>query len=196
MKLDTVSWGPLKLLKRTFLTNAYMYGKQCEIMQIILQCNRKKGKAIQSLGAYLHWHKRGTFMPSQIPRPTWALICLWNSRGIGWLVHLMTSCQEPTYDERLTWEGRSDKMVQVWKIIKQSLNQQMCCPNNMVKILKIDSFAFRATRCVRFTMITISWIMLFSYTGVQNWSNRELYFHNSSTLMLQTRNQDVEYIEA
>ena len=101
----------------------------------ILQCNRKKGKAIQSLGAYLHWHKRGTSMPSQIPRPTWALICLWNSRGIGWLVHLMTSCQEPTYDERLTWEGRSDKMVQVWKIFKQTLNQQMCCLNNMVKIL-------------------------------------------------------------
>ena len=24
-----------------------------------------------------------------------------------------TLCQEPTYDERLTWEGRSDKMVQV-----------------------------------------------------------------------------------
>ena len=128
---------------------AYMYGKQCEIMQIILQCNRKKGKAIQSLGADLHWHKRGTSMPSQIPQPTWALVCLWNSRGtpraldwlqsfrtLGWLAHLMTSCQEPTYDERLTWEGRSDKMVQVWKIIiKQSLNQQTWCPNNMVKIL-------------------------------------------------------------
>ena len=27
-----------------------------------------------------------------------------------------TLCQEPTYDERLTWEGRSDKMVQVWTI--------------------------------------------------------------------------------
>ena len=94
---------------------AYMYGKQFEIIQIILKCNRKKGKAIQSLGANLHWHKRGTFMPSLIPRPTWALVCLWKySRGIvGWLAHLMTSCQEPTYDERLTWEGRSDKMVQV-----------------------------------------------------------------------------------
>ena len=31
-----------------------------------------------------------------------------------------TLCQEPTYDERLTWEGRSDKMVQVWKMLNQS----------------------------------------------------------------------------
>ena len=40
--------------------------------------------------------------------------------------------EEPTYDERLTWEGRSDKMVQVWK---DNISA------NMVKILEIDNIS-------------------------------------------------------
>ena len=55
---------------------------------------------------------------------------------------------------------------------------------------------FRATRCVLFTMTTISWIMLFSYTGVLNLFDREYYSHLTITFVFQTRNQNDEYIEA
>ena len=36
---------------------------------------------------------------------------------------------------------------------------------------------FRATRCVLFTMTTISWIMLFSYTGYQRFYGAILFFY-------------------
>ena len=131
---------------------------------------------------------------------SWAHVCIWNSSGtcamwsldylqssrtLGWLTHFMTKpCQEPTYDERLTWEGRSDKMVQVWEN-KRTLNQLISCLHNIVKIISSISTAtlilsaFRAIRCVPFSTITISWIMPFSYTGVQKiFGQRKLFLLN------------------
>ena len=95
-----------------------------------------------------------------------------------WLAEVLfdTLCQEPTYDERLTWEGRSDKMVQVWKMLLKAIWQKNNSSADIVIFfqnwlhfkLSLICFEFRATRCVLLSTTTISWIMPFSYTGVQN----------------------------
>ena len=104
--------------------------------------------------------------------------------------------QEPPWDERLTWEGRQDKMVQVWRR-KNSCNLTKSL-NYMVKILHIlvafqllwIRFAFRTTRCVYLTTTSIYWIMPSSYTS--KWFDIEYNFLNNLYFMFQTRNQDQE----
>ena len=97
---------------------------------IMFQCHRKERKAIQPLGADLHRHKPGRPM---LNHPSFIIAALKLCKIINAThatkanaealckkciflpgsPYFMPPCQEPTYDERLTWEGRSDKMVQV-----------------------------------------------------------------------------------
>ena len=101
--------------------------------------------------------------------------------------------QEPPWDERLTWEGRQDKMVQVWrrkKLMQSNKKFQQYGQNPILVAFQLlwIHFAFRTTRCVYLTTTSIYWIMPSSYTS--KWFDKEFNFLNNLYFMFQTRNQD------
>jgi hypothetical protein len=72
---------------------------------------------------------------------------------------------DPTYDERLSWEGRSDKMTQVSVgITKRKIPIQIHSLNSSMSIL----FKSRATHYACSTMNSKSWTVLFSSTDQES----------------------------